>query len=123
MKFERNSFGIKKGRVFCIACEKIFYDKGIFKIYYNVVYLKIKYKCIIEGCNMVFSFLRSRNRYSVNFNFRLYMLMNRNNRDKDLRNSLNLVVFENYKRLGFVVIFLDCRFFFVYIGLGEDFRG
>ncbi|XP_022520102.2 zinc finger protein basonuclin-1 [Astyanax mexicanus] len=74
---------MKKGRVFCSACEKTFYDKGTLKIHYNAVHLKIKHKCTIEGCNMVFSSLRSRNRHSANPNPRLHMPMNRNNRDKD----------------------------------------
>lgn len=80
---------LKKGRVICNACEKTFYDKGTLKIHYNAVHLKIKHKCTIEGCNMVFSSLRSRNRHSANPNPRLHMPMNRNNRDKDLRDSLS----------------------------------
>ncbi|XP_018618734.1 zinc finger protein basonuclin-1 isoform X1 [Scleropages formosus] len=86
---EKGSGGLKKGRVFCSACEKTFYDKGTLKIHYNAVHLKIKHKCTIEGCNMVFSSLRSRNRHSANPNPRLHMPMNRNNRDKDLRSSLS----------------------------------
>ncbi|XP_039768127.1 zinc finger protein basonuclin-1 [Ornithorhynchus anatinus] len=77
--------GPRKGRVFCTACEKTFYDKGTLKIHYNAVHLKIKHKCTIDGCNMVFSSLRSRNRHSANPNPRLHMPMNRNNRDRDLR--------------------------------------
>ncbi|XP_072320850.1 zinc finger protein basonuclin-1 [Eucyclogobius newberryi] len=80
---------LKKGRVFCNACEKTFYDKGTLKIHYNAVHLKIKHKCTIDGCNMVFSSLRSRNRHSANPNPRLHMPMNRNNRDKDMRGSLS----------------------------------
>ncbi|XP_072237158.1 zinc finger protein basonuclin-1 [Leuresthes tenuis] len=80
---------LKKGRVFCNACEKTFYDKGTLKIHYNAVHLKIKHKCTIEGCNMVFSSLRSRNRHSANPNPRLHMPMNRNNRDKDLHGGLS----------------------------------
>ncbi|XP_059403311.1 zinc finger protein basonuclin-1-like isoform X2 [Carassius carassius] len=83
------SGSLKKGRVFCSACEKTFYDKGTLKIHYNAVHLKIKHKCTIEGCNMVFSSLRSRNRHSANPNPRLHMPMNRNNRDKDLRGGLS----------------------------------
>ncbi|XP_051919828.1 zinc finger protein basonuclin-1 isoform X2 [Hippocampus zosterae] len=79
---------LKKGRVFCSACEKTFYDKGTLKIHYNAVHLKIKHKCTIEGCNMVFSSLRSRNRHSANPNPRLHMPTNRNNRDKDMRDNL-----------------------------------
>ncbi|XP_058485993.1 zinc finger protein basonuclin-1 isoform X1 [Solea solea] len=80
---------LKKGRVYCNACEKTFYDKGTLKIHYNAVHLKIKHKCTIDGCNMVFSSLRSRNRHSANPNPRLHMPMNRNNRDKDLRGSIS----------------------------------
>ncbi|KAM9313672.1 zinc finger protein basonuclin-2 [Pholidichthys leucotaenia] len=74
----------RKGRVICNSCGKTFYDKGTLKIHYNAVHLKIKHRCTIEGCNMVFSSLRSRNRHSANPNPRLHMPMLRNNRDKDL---------------------------------------
>ncbi|KAK1791105.1 hypothetical protein P4O66_002042 [Electrophorus voltai] len=77
----------RKGRVCCNACGKTFYDKGTLKIHYNAVHLKIKHRCTIEGCNMVFSSLRSRNRHSANPNPRLHMPMLRNNRDKDLIRS------------------------------------
>ncbi|XP_045545395.1 zinc finger protein basonuclin-1 isoform X1 [Salmo salar] len=91
---DRNGGGgggsLKKGRVYCSACDKTFYDKGTLKIHYNAVHLKIKHKCTIDGCNMVFSSLRSRNRHSANPNPRLHMPMNRNNRDKDLRGSGSL---------------------------------
>ncbi|XP_008565804.1 PREDICTED: zinc finger protein basonuclin-1 [Galeopterus variegatus] len=123
VKPERNSLGTKKGRVFCTACEKTFYDKGTLKIHYNAVHLKIKHKCTIEGCNMVFSSLRSRNRHSANPNPRLHMPMNRNNRDKDLRNSLTLASSENYKRPGFLLTSPDCRPLPSYSGLGEDSKG
>ncbi|XP_067275339.1 zinc finger protein basonuclin-1 isoform X2 [Pseudorasbora parva] len=89
MRCAEKSGCLKKGRVFCSACEKTFYDKGTLKIHYNAVHLKIKHKCTIEGCNMVFSSLRSRNRHSANPNPRLHMPMNRNNRDKDLRGGLS----------------------------------
>lgn len=85
------SVSLKKGRVFCTACEKTFYDKGTLKIHYNAVHLKIKYMCTIDGCNMMFSSLRSRNRHSANPNPRLHMPMNRNNRDRDQRVSLSAV--------------------------------
>ncbi|XP_053451888.1 zinc finger protein basonuclin-1 isoform X1 [Nycticebus coucang] len=123
VKPERNSLGTKKGRVFCTACEKTFYDKGTLKIHYNAVHLKIKHKCTIEGCNMVFSSLRSRNRHSANPNPRLHMPMNRNNRDKDLRNSLHLANSESYKHQGFVVTSPDCRPLPSYPGSGEDSKG
>ncbi|XP_065131728.1 zinc finger protein basonuclin-2 [Paramisgurnus dabryanus] len=65
-----SSFG--KGRVSCCACAKTFYDKGTLKIHFNAVHLKIKHRCTIEGCNMMFSSLRSRNRHSANPNPRLH---------------------------------------------------
>lgn len=123
VKPERNSLGAKKGRVFCTACEKTFYDKGTLKIHYNAVHLKIKHKCTIEGCNMVFSSLRSRNRHSANPNPRLHMPMNRNNRDKDLRNSLSLATSENCKRAGFTATSPGCRPLPSCPGSGEDARG
>lgn len=122
-KAERNSLSTKKGRVFCTACEKTFYDKGTLKIHYNAVHLKIKHKCTIEGCNMVFSSLRSRNRHSANPNPRLHMPMNRNNRDKDLRSSLSLATSDSYKRPGFTVTSPDCRPLPGYTRSGEDPRG
>ncbi|EPQ15279.1 Zinc finger protein basonuclin-1 [Myotis brandtii] len=106
-KPERQGLGAKKGRVFCTACEKTFYDKGTLKIHYNAVHLKIKHKCTIEGCNMVFSSLRSRNRHSANPNPRLHMPMNRNNRDKDLRSSLSLAASDGYRRPGLQLVSAD----------------
>ncbi|XP_032906400.1 zinc finger protein basonuclin-1-like isoform X2 [Amblyraja radiata] len=89
-----------KGRVYCSACEKTFYDKGTLKIHYNAVHLKIKHKCTVGGCNMVFSSLRSRNRHSSNPNPRLHMPTMKNNRDKDLRNCPSATVIQvNDKRL------------------------
>lgn len=123
VKPERNSLSAKKGRVFCTACEKTFYDKGTLKIHYNAVHLKIKHKCTIEGCNMVFSSLRSRNRHSANPNPRLHMPMNRNNRDKDLRHSLNLASSETYKRPGFTVMSPDCGPLPGYTGSVDDSKG
>uniref|UniRef100_A0A8C3P8X9 Basonuclin zinc finger protein 1 n=2 Tax=Chrysemys picta bellii TaxID=8478 RepID=A0A8C3P8X9_CHRPI len=106
---EKNGIGPRKGRVFCTACEKTFYDKGTLKIHYNAVHLKIKHKCTIEGCNMVFSSLRSRNRHSANPNPRLHMPMNRNNRDKDLRNGLTIAGPEETKRTDFTILTPDSR--------------
>ncbi|KAM8972282.1 zinc finger protein basonuclin-1 [Pelodytes ibericus] len=117
---ERNGTGPRKGRVFCTACEKTFYDKGTLKIHYNAVHLKIKHRCTIEGCNMVFSSLRSRNRHSSNPNPRLHMPMNRNNRDKDLRNGLIISVSEDYKRLGSKSSSMDNRSATNYVLPGTD---
>ncbi|XP_067873713.1 zinc finger protein basonuclin-1 [Heterodontus francisci] len=97
---EKTGCLMTKGRVFCSACEKTFYDKGTLKIHYNAVHLKIKHRCTVEGCNMVFSSLRSRNRHSSNPNPRLHMPTMKNNRDKDLRNcSLTTVIQVNNKKL------------------------
>ncbi|ELK29191.1 Zinc finger protein basonuclin-1 [Myotis davidii] len=122
-KPERHGLGAKKGRVFCTACEKTFYDKGTLKIHYNAVHLKIKHKCTIEGCNMVFSSLRSRNRHSANPNPRLHMPMNRNSRDKDLRNSLSLIASDGYRRPGLEATSTDRRPLPGCPGSGEDARG
>ncbi|XP_041031159.1 zinc finger protein basonuclin-2 isoform X1 [Carcharodon carcharias] len=97
---EKASCLTTKGRVYCSACEKTFYDKGTLKIHYNAVHLKIKHRCTVEGCNMVFSSLRSRNRHSSNPNPRLHMPTMKNNRDKDLRNcSLTTVIQVSNKKL------------------------
>lgn len=45
---------------------------GTLKIHYNAVHLKIKHRCTVAGCTMVFSSLRSRNRHSANPNPRLH---------------------------------------------------
>ncbi|XP_075431671.1 zinc finger protein basonuclin-1 isoform X1 [Ascaphus truei] len=120
MSAERNGIGPRKGRVFCSACEKTFYDKGTLKIHYNAVHLKIKHRCTIEGCNMVFSSLRSRNRHSSNPNPRLHMPMNRNNRDKDLRNGLSISLSEDHKRIGPKTSGLDNRPATNYVSPGSD---
>ncbi|CAK6979714.1 zinc finger protein basonuclin-2-like isoform X2 [Scomber scombrus] len=67
-----SSAGSRKGRVCCGVCGKSFYDKGTLKIHYNAVHLKIKHRCTVAGCTMVFSSLRSRNRHSANPNPRLH---------------------------------------------------
>lgn len=53
---------------------------GTLKIHYNAVHLKIKHRCTIVGCTMVFSSLRSRNRHSANPNPRLHTGAFRDNR-------------------------------------------
>ncbi|XP_075947463.1 zinc finger protein basonuclin-2 isoform X2 [Anarhichas minor] len=94
----------RKGRVCCNSCGKTFYDKGTLKIHYNAVHLKIKHRCTIDGCNMVFSSLRSRNRHSANPNPRLHMPMLRNNRDKDLiRSTSGTPVISSTKNGGYTL--------------------
>jgi hypothetical protein len=62
-----------KKRVLCTACNKTFCDKGALKIHYSAVHLKEMHKCTVEGCNMMFSSRRSRNRHSSNPNPKLHM--------------------------------------------------
>ncbi|XP_047663298.1 zinc finger protein basonuclin-1 [Tachysurus fulvidraco] len=66
------SSSVRKSRVSCGLCGKTFYDRGTLKIHYNAVHLKIKHRCTVEGCGMLFSSLRSRNRHSANPNPRLH---------------------------------------------------
>ncbi|ESO12469.1 hypothetical protein HELRODRAFT_159004 [Helobdella robusta] len=72
-----------KKRVLCSACNKTFCDKGALKIHYSAVHLKEMHRCTIEGCNMLFSSRRSRNRHSANPNTKLHM-------DNKRRNQTNL---------------------------------
>ncbi|XP_072050855.1 zinc finger protein basonuclin-2-like [Amphiura filiformis] len=62
-------------RVLCNVCSKWFYDKGTWKIHYSAVHLKVTYKCKVDGCNMVFSSLRSRNRHSANPNPKIHRMV------------------------------------------------
>lgn len=62
-----------KKRVLCTACNKSFCDKGALKIHYSAVHLKEMHKCSIDGCNMMFSSRRSRNRHSANPNPKLHV--------------------------------------------------
>ncbi|KAJ8336160.1 hypothetical protein SKAU_G00395030 [Synaphobranchus kaupii] len=92
-RMRRMGAASRKGRVCCSSCGKTFYDKGTLKIHYNAVHLKIKHRCTVQGCNMVFSSLRSRNRHSANPNPRLHLPVLRNNRDRDLiRSAAHLAI-------------------------------
>lgn len=62
-----------KKRVLCTACHKTFCDKGALKIHYSAVHLKEMHRCTVEGCTMMFSSRRSRNRHSANPNPKLHM--------------------------------------------------
>lgn len=62
-----------KKRVQCHVCMKTFCDKGALKIHFSAVHLREMHKCTVEGCNMVFSSRRSRNRHSANPNPKLHM--------------------------------------------------
>ncbi|XP_071116964.1 zinc finger protein basonuclin-2-like isoform X1 [Haliotis cracherodii] len=72
-----------KKRVLCTACNKTFCDKGALKIHYSAVHLKEMHKCTVDGCNMMFSSRRSRNRHSANPNPKLHMATKR----KDMSDS------------------------------------
>uniref|UniRef100_W8C577 Protein disconnected n=1 Tax=Ceratitis capitata TaxID=7213 RepID=W8C577_CERCA len=61
-----------KKRVQCSLCLKTFCDKGALKIHFSAVHLREMHKCTVEGCNMVFSSRRSRNRHSANPNPKLH---------------------------------------------------
>ncbi|CAM1297198.1 Uncharacterised protein g1738 [Pycnogonum litorale] len=61
-----------KKRVQCHVCMKTFCDKGALKIHYSAVHLREMHKCTVEGCNMMFSSRRSRNRHSANPNPKLH---------------------------------------------------
>lgn len=62
-----------KKRVQCHVCLKTFCDKGALKIHFSAVHLREMHKCLVDGCNMVFSSRRSRNRHSANPNPKLHM--------------------------------------------------
>ncbi|KAK7910067.1 hypothetical protein WMY93_014751 [Mugilogobius chulae] len=81
----------RKGRVCCGVCGKSFYDKGTLKIHYNAVHLKIKHRCTVSGCTMVFSSLRSRNRHSANPNPRLHTCPENHNDGSFRKNVPNAV--------------------------------
>lgn len=61
-----------KRRVQCHVCLKTFCDKGALKIHFSAVHLREMHKCTVEGCNMMFSSRRSRNRHSANPNPKLH---------------------------------------------------
>lgn len=61
-----------KRRVQCMVCMGTFCDKGALKIHFSAVHLKEMHKCTREGCDMVFSSRRSRNRHSANANPKLH---------------------------------------------------
>ena len=76
-----------KKRVLCTACNKTFCDKGALKIHYSAVHLKEMHKCSIDGCNMMFSSRRSRNRHSANPNPKLHMPQKRKDDETRLNNN------------------------------------
>lgn len=61
-----------KKRVQCSVCLKTFCDKGALKIHFSAVHLREMHKCTVEGCSMMFSSRRSRNRHSANPNPKLH---------------------------------------------------
>lgn len=61
-----------KKRIRCNVCFKTFCDKGALKIHFSAVHLREMHKCTVEGCTMMFSSRRSRNRHSANPNPKLH---------------------------------------------------
>lgn len=61
-----------KKRAQCNICFKTFCDKGALKIHFSAVHLREMHQCTVNGCNMVFSSRRSRNRHSANPNPKLH---------------------------------------------------
>jgi len=61
-----------KKRIRCNVCFKTFCDKGALKIHFSAVHLREMHKCTVDGCNMMFSSRRSRNRHSANPNPKLH---------------------------------------------------
>lgn len=61
-----------KKRIRCNVCFKTFCDKGALKIHFSAVHLREMHKCTVEGCSMMFSSRRSRNRHSANPNPKLH---------------------------------------------------
>lgn len=61
-----------KKRIQCNICLKTFCDKGALKIHFSAVHLREMHKCSVEGCSMMFSSRRSRNRHSANPNPKLH---------------------------------------------------
>ncbi|XP_022239589.1 zinc finger protein basonuclin-2-like [Limulus polyphemus] len=61
-----------KTRAQCLVCFKTFCDKGALKIHFSAVHLRETHKCLVEGCNKMFSSRRSRNRHSANLNPNLH---------------------------------------------------
>ncbi|KDR19549.1 hypothetical protein L798_06347, partial [Zootermopsis nevadensis] len=71
-----------KKRVQCNVCLKTFCDKGALKIHFSAVHLREMHKCTVEGCNMMFSSRRSRNRHSANPNPKLHSPHLRRNEER-----------------------------------------
>ncbi|KAJ1521878.1 hypothetical protein ONE63_002217 [Megalurothrips usitatus] len=61
-----------KKRVQCNVCFKTFCDKGALKIHFSAVHLREMHRCTVDGCSMMFSSRRSRNRHSANPNPKLH---------------------------------------------------
>lgn len=61
-----------KKRIRCNVCFKTFCDKGALKIHFSAVHLREMHKCTVDGCTMMFSSRRSRNRHSANPNPKLH---------------------------------------------------
>uniref|UniRef100_A0A915PQE0 C2H2-type domain-containing protein n=1 Tax=Setaria digitata TaxID=48799 RepID=A0A915PQE0_9BILA len=98
-----------KRRVQCMKCFKTFCDKGALKIHNSAVHLKEMHKCTVEGCEMMFSSRRSRNRHSANPNPKLHTSATQrqfdsfsgdNSRDSSVPKMDNLTYFAGSSEAG-----------------------
>uniref|UniRef100_A0A1I8EXN4 Zinc finger protein n=1 Tax=Wuchereria bancrofti TaxID=6293 RepID=A0A1I8EXN4_WUCBA len=98
-----------KRRVQCLKCFKTFCDKGALKIHNSAVHLKEMHKCTVEGCEMMFSSRRSRNRHSANPNPKLHTSATQrqfdsfsgdNSRDSSVPKMDNLLYFASSSETG-----------------------
>uniref|UniRef100_A0A1I7VFL0 Zinc finger protein n=1 Tax=Loa loa TaxID=7209 RepID=A0A1I7VFL0_LOALO len=98
-----------KRRVQCLKCFKTFCDKGALKIHNSAVHLKEMHKCTVEGCEMMFSSRRSRNRHSANPNPKLHTSATQrqfdsfsgdNSRDSSVPKMDNLLYFAGSSEAG-----------------------
>ncbi|KAK6107429.1 hypothetical protein QQG55_28160 [Brugia pahangi] len=98
-----------KRRVQCLKCFKTFCDKGALKIHNSAVHLKEMHKCTVEGCEMMFSSRRSRNRHSANPNPKLHTSATQrqfdsfsgdNSRDSSVPKMDNLLYFAGSSETG-----------------------
>ena len=60
--------GANGGGVLCNICHKLYSNKGTLRVHYKTVHLRQMHRCKVQGCNMMFSSVRSRNRHSQNPN-------------------------------------------------------
>jgi len=98
------AFLLGKRRVQCAVCLKTFCDKGALKIHFSAVHLREMHKCTVDGCNMMFSSRRSRNRHSANPNPKLHSAhIRRKISPHDGRSSKPLIGIELDNSLSFAL--------------------